>query len=364
MLASVAVSLMAAFTGLSLTRGASAQPVQQRKLLTVMSAIVLGGGIWSMHFVAMLGLQLPYPFFYDALVTLGSALIAILMMGLALLILHFGPRTQRRIVLAGTIVGLGIVLMHFIGMLGMQVCRPVNGAGDYVLSTLASLGLSILAITIAYGRRTRANILLGTICFGLAVVAVHYVAVFQTGFVLVEEAAAAAGPVLGNKVLAMGVTVAAFMICGSFLLTGVTFFEPRGVGAMTGGGAAPAAEDARAAPPPEPAAPAGVPFERDGRTQFAPRADIAAIRAEGHYTVLYLEGQKLFCPWSITEAAERLDDAGFIRVHRSYLVNPAHVAEFTRQKDTGTVRFFGGSAEVRVPVSRSRLGEVREALGL
>ena len=88
-IASLAVALMAGFTGLSLTRGASKLPVGQRKLVVSMAAVALGGGIWSMHFVAMLGLQLPILFYYDALVTLILALLAILITGVALLLLTF-----------------------------------------------------------------------------------------------------------------------------------------------------------------------------------------------------------------------------------------------------------------------------------
>lgn len=365
-LASVAVALMAGFTGLSLTRGASRHPIQKRKLVVAMSAVALGGGIWSMHFVAMLGLQLPFPFYYDALITLVSALIAILLAGLALLVLHFRPRSRRSIVAAGAILGIGIVLMHFVGMAGMQVCRPLNGAGDYLFSTLAAVALASLAIGVAYDQRSHRNILVGTVCFGLAVAAVHYLAIFQTGFVLQADATpTAAGPTLSNQVLAMGVTVAAFLICSAFLLTGVTFFEPP----------RPAVETLSERPGPEPApapapvaedtvAAASVPFEKDGQTQFLLRAEIAVIRAEGHYTVLHASGRRLFCPWSITEAETRLKGAGFVRTHRSYLVNPSHVSGFTRHKDTGTLRFETVEQGLEIPVSRSRIGAVREALGL
>ncbi|MBF9061201.1 carbon monoxide dehydrogenase [Rhodobacterales bacterium HKCCSP123] len=374
-LASVAVALMAGFTGLSLTRGASRHPSQKRKLVVAMSAIALGGGIWSMHFVAMLGLQLPFPFYYDALITLISALIAILLAGLALLVLHFRPRSRRSILAAGAILGIGIVLMHFVGMAGMQVCRPVNGVADYLLSTVAAIALASLAIGVAYDQRSHRNILAGTLCFGFAVAAVHYLAIWQTGFVLLAGSGpSAAGPALSNQVLAMGVTVAAFLICSAFLLTGVTFFEPPRAEAAPDPEARPEAPErpAPTAPAPappsrprdEPVAAAGVPYEKDGQTQFVPRSEIAAIRAEGHYTVIYAGGRRLFCPWSITEADTRLSGAGFVRAHRSYLVNPVHVSSFTRNKDTGTLLFEGVDDRMKVPVSRSRIGAVREALGL
>ncbi|WP_170352101.1 MULTISPECIES: MHYT domain-containing protein [Ruegeria] len=348
--ASLAVALMAGFTGLYLTHGASRLDSQRRKLVVALAAVILGGGIWSMHFVAMLGLQLPILFYYDALITLISALVAILMVGLALLLLHFRPRTPQTMIGSGVIVGLGIVVMHYIGMAGMQLCRPVYNVLDVALATLASVILSVAAIWVAYGNRTQRNILLGTVCFGLAVFTMHFVATGLTDFVA-SDAAGGAGPALDNQVLAMGVTVSVFLICGAFLLTGISFIEPK--------------EKLAPERTPEPATlRAGVPFEREGQTYFAEPASVAAIRAEGHYTVLYMGVEKLFCPWSITEAENRLKPDGFLRAHRSYLVNPKHVSSFERHKDNGTCYFDGVDALTKVPVSRSRLTDIREALGL
>jgi len=354
--ASLAVAMMAGFTGLYLTHGANRLDSQRRKLVVALAAVILGGGIWSMHFVAMLGLQLPILFYYDALITLISALVAILMVGLALLLLHFRPRTMQTIVVSSVIVGLGIVVMHYVGMAGMQLCRPVYSVWDVVISTVASVVLSVLAIWVAYDNRTQRNILLGTVCFGLAVFTMHFVAAGLTDFVA-ADGPGGAGPALNNQVLAMGVTVSVFLICGAFLLTGISFIGPEPVAV------APASPEP--APEPEPATlRAGVPFEREGQTYFAEPARVAAIRAEGHYTVLYMGSEKLFCPWSITEAETRLKPDGFLRAHRSYLVNPKHVSSFERHKDNGTCYFDEVEALTKVPVSRSRLTEIRDALGL
>ncbi|WP_148922346.1 MHYT domain-containing protein [Oceanicella actignis] len=387
-IAAFAVALMAGFTGLSLTRGASALPPGRRKLVVALASAILGGGIWSMHFVAMLGLQLPILFYYDALVTLISALVAILVVGVALLMLHFLPRTPRVILGAGALVGLGIVAMHFIGMEAMRICRAVYDAWDVALSSAVSVALSAAAIAVAYGARTQRNILLGAVCFAAAVAAMHFAAMSLTDFAATGKAAAA-GPALSNEALAMGVTLAVFVICGGFVLTGVSFFEPRTQSAAPAENAAPAAQPGQAgqaapiaappapsaappAPEDEPPAPAadpppilpGVPYEREGRTLFAPRERIAAVRAEGHYTILYMDGEKLFCPWSIAEAEARLKPSGFLRAHRSYLINPAHVTRFERTRDKGLCHLGGAPGLERVPVSRSRLPIVREALGV
>ena len=352
--ASLAVALMAGFTGLSLTRGASALPLGRRKLMVSMSAVALGGGIWSMHFVAMLGLQLPIQFYYDSLVTLISALLAILIAGLALLVVHFGKRTRMRVVLAGVIVGLGIPAMHYVGMSGMQICRPVHGAGGVAVAVAVSVGLSVLAFLIAYDKRGPRNIVLGTLGFGLAVFAVHFTAMAGTAFVQ-AEGVAWAGPLISNGVLAFGVTLSVFVLSGAFLLTGVTF-APQPVAAT----AAPAAEDQPAPHPPV----MTLPYEKDGQTRFVTADAVAAIRAEGHYTVLYVGARKLFCPWSITEAENRMRAGDFVRAHRSYLINRNHVSGFERKKDTGVCFFDSVPGLKKVPVSRARLSDVRAVLGL
>ncbi len=359
-IASLAVALMAGFTGLSLTKGASSLPLGPRKTRVAMAAVALGGGIWAMHFVAMLGLQLPILFYYDPLITLISALLAILIVGVALLILHFLPRSVGTLTIAGACVGIGIPVMHYVGMSGMELCRPVYTVGGIVFAGLASLGLSIGAVWVAYGARTYRNILLGTLCFGVAVFSVHFIAMAGTEF-LASENAAGAVPGVSNETLAFIVAVIAFVICGSFLLSGVTLLPDAG---------------GQAEPPVAVTEPESqvssvpvqrllqIPYELDGRTLFVDSSEVAAIRAEGHYTILYALEQKLFCPWSISEAEKRLPEGQFLRVHRSYLVNPSHVTGFERKKDNGVIFFERGVHTEKVPVSRSRLQDVRSALGL
>ncbi|MFY0312149.1 MHYT domain-containing protein [Leisingera sp. D0M16] len=360
--ASFFVALVAGFTGLSLTKGLSARSFAQRKLAIALSAVALGGGIWSMHFVAMLGLQLPIQFYYDSAVTLASALVAILVVGTALLILHFWQRTRMTVALAGTTVGLGVLAMHYIGMAGLELCRALYTPGGIALAVSASCVLNTAAFSIAYGERSHRNILLGTAGFGLAVFTVHFIAIAGTSFTPLE-AASQVGPLIGKETLAIGVVLTSFALCGAFLLTGVTFLKPSSPIAQPALDSAPPPA-AGAEPEAEPAPVSRqIPYEQEGRTQFFSADAVAAIRAEGHYTHLYTAAGQHFCSWSITEAERRLAQTDFIKSHRSYLINPAHVSGFERLKDNGVCHFdIPGLA--KVPVSRSRLKVVRAALGV
>jgi hypothetical protein len=259
----------------------------------------------------------------------------------------------------------------------MELCAPVYTPLDVGGALLAAVVLPVGAVRVAYSERGRRNILLGTVGFGFAVVMVHFIAMAGTGF-LAEADSALVGPALGNGTLGIVVTLAAFLISAAFLLTGITF----GPSPEEVGGATPAPE--RAAQPEAMAAASAVaisavatepvavprrsealrvPHEKEGRTLFLDPMAISAVRAEGHYTLLLRGTERLFCPWSISEAEERLTAAGFIRVHRSYLVNPARVVKFERLKDGGQCS-VEGAEDMPIPVSRARLAELREVMGL
>lgn len=383
-LASIAVSIMASYTGLTLTRGISVLPDTQRKFMIVMASLALGGGIWSMHFVAMLAMRMPLPIHYDALYTLGSALIAILMSGVAFLILHYSGRSWTHITVAGVILGNGIVAMHYVGMSGMRGCLPIFSPAGVALAIAGATAMGVVALGISYRSRSTMRIFAGAVSFGLSVVLVHFVAMGWTSF---EEAASAlaATPLLDNGTLAILVMLSAFVICGTFLLTSANFIFAKEPAAVAGS-AAPEVPDARApaAPAAFAALPAGeddeaplpellsvaasiaerLPYERDKRTHFIEADQVAAIRAEGHYSILYTRDDKLFCPLSISTVEKRLRRGAFVRTHRSYLVNKNRVAAFERQKDNGICLFEGVQSLKAAPVSRGYIPQVRSALGI
>jgi NO-binding membrane sensor protein with MHYT domain len=348
-LAAVLVAAMASFTGLRLASGLSQLAPARRKGQIVMAAVALGGGIWSTHFVAMLALRLPVPVFYDALTTLVSALIAILLTGAALLLLHFGQRTTRRVVGAGALMGIGIVTMHYTGMAGIEGSGTVYGASGYVVSTVFAIALSIAALRLAYGRRTLRTLILGAGAFGSGIVAMHFSAMYWTGFVRLDALALTA-PAISNDYLALIVAMATFALCGAFLLSTVT--AP--VQVPTAASSTP--EDTRR--------PTRIPYERDGKTFFVATTEIMAARADGHYTTLFRGDEALFCSWPISRLEEELDATRFLRTHRSYIVNLDYVRGFERRRDQGVCLFEVGAALSEAPVSRTNITQTRTLLGL
>lgn len=368
--ASLIVAMMAGFTGLSVMQGASGLNLVQRKRAVIMAAITMGTGIWSMHFVAMLGMKLPVPFFYDALITLASALVAILVVGIALLIMHFMPRTNQTKTIAGVIVGSGILAMHYLGMYGIKLVHPIYSGIGIIIAIATSIVLSTSMIFIAYKERENRNIIGGTILFGIAVFMVHFVAMAGTEF---EEISNAPVPdlQLSNEVLALGVAVASFIISGAFLLMSVSLLPSNmkidlGDENVAGSSEPYQTKNIRESKPDTHSEKnwVQIPYEKNNQTHFINIENIAAIRAEGHYTILYSTDEKHFCPWNISEMKKRLSNEGFLQSHRSYLVNPRHISSFERTKDNGYLLFANFSSLEKVPVSRSKLNEVRKELDL
>lgn len=350
---SCAMAIVAGFTGLSLTRNMAAKTTSQRKIAISLASVALGGGIWSMHFVAMLGLQMPIPYYYDAAITLASALIAILIVGCALILLHFTERTTPMILAAGAVVGLGVLVMHYVGMAGLQLCRAVYTVPGVALSSAVAIALCMLAVWVAYQRRTNLHIVLATVCFGLAVSSVHFLAMAGTNFVAVPQPGDF-GPGMSNETLAIGVILSGFVIFGAFLWVSTTYLD---------GPTQQSHEEKETPLEPtlSPEAALQIPCEREGAKVYVAPQDVAFVRADGHYTQVYTCKDRLFCVWPITEATKRLLAAGFVQTHRSYLVNPEKVARFERTKDKGRCTFSEPDLPP-VPVSRSKLKDIQSIL--
>jgi len=381
--ASVAVAAMGSFTCLRLTSGLAVLDVQQRKVRITQAAFALGGGIWSMHFIGMLSIGIALPIFYDPLKTLGSALIAILMTGSALMSLHFGTRTRQRIILAGVITGLGIVSMHYLGMSAISGnCIVSFDSGGVLLAIAIAMLTCILAMELAYQKRSLLATICGSTVLGLSISAIHYSAMLFTTFSVTKSADITASPVISSNNLALFVAVSAFLTCGWFLLTAVPT-KKQVLTSETTPSAKTEVPDAKndvaqrmrnasssfskafekdlPAKSPSPGLPPRIPYERDKTLRFLSADTIVFVQADGHYSRVGNGENEYFCPWSISRLEQNLGAENFIRTHRSYLVNKNHINGFRRHGDKA-VCIVGGEKEI--PVSRGRVAEIQEMLGI
>src|SRR6266852_6960544 len=78
---SILVASFASYTALDLGGRVGAARGLARYVWLMAAAITMGGGIWSMHFIAMLAFVMPMPMSYDVGLTVLSLVVAIFVTG-------------------------------------------------------------------------------------------------------------------------------------------------------------------------------------------------------------------------------------------------------------------------------------------
>jgi diguanylate cyclase len=81
----------------------------------------MGIGIWSMHFIGMLAFGLPIPMAYEPKATIASLFIGIGVAAFALYVVSRNTLRAPRLALAGSVMGLGIAAMHYLGMAALEI---------------------------------------------------------------------------------------------------------------------------------------------------------------------------------------------------------------------------------------------------
>jgi len=387
---SVVIAILGGFTGFGLAARIRGTPGVSRRTLLSGAAAFLAIGIWTMHFVGMLAAPIPADTVYLVLPTMVSFLICALVVGVSLFFLSIGEPSQRRVISSAVLLGAGIVSMHYVGIHGLAGKFAIQHDIPMVLlSILIAIVTAYGGLRAFLARQDGVRLILSSIAFGLAVSGMHYTAMYGMHFVQLSGAShrhAAEGLAASPQILSVVVAVLCFVIAAGFLLSLVpdprrqttpaaTAIDslaevvaaktpladpgpvaanfPRLTSAPLGG----LGQPPRAAPAPR------LPVEGADGTHFIDSADVRSVRADAHYTRVHDGTRERMCPWSISEAEAQLDPGLFVRVHRSHIVAIPHVT-FVRREGDGAVIELDGPSPHRVPVSRAKIAEVKARLGL
>jgi PAS domain S-box-containing protein len=216
----VAVSILlastAAYAALTLVGRVAATRGRSQLAWVAVSACTMGIGIWSMHFVGMLGLVLEVPVGYDVLPLVLSVVVAIAASAVTVLVAG-RPRTGiGGVALASLAMGSAIAGMHYIGMAAMHMpARLRYDAPLVALSVAIAIAASFVALLVAVRLRheqgTRRAISLkgaSAILLGGAIYGMHYCGMAAARFVPAPEMAhERAWHLVGTGTLATTVTV-------------------------------------------------------------------------------------------------------------------------------------------------------------
>jgi NO-binding membrane sensor protein with MHYT domain len=211
---SFAVACLASYAALDLGGRIRVSRRWARLAWLATAAIAMGGGIWSMHFIAMLAFFMPMPVSYDFGLTLFSLVVAIGVTAVGFFMIGARQATALRFVLSGIFMGIGIVAMHYTGMAAMRM--PADLRYDRVLvalSVLIAIGASIAALWLAFRTTVTWQRLLAAVVMGSAISGMHYTGMAAATFVThpgMDEARRV--PSLAQSNLALAIAAITFVI--------------------------------------------------------------------------------------------------------------------------------------------------------
>jgi NO-binding membrane sensor protein with MHYT domain len=174
------VSMIGSVLGLLLARHARRERATGRRVLWFfLSAFAIGGtGIWVMHFVAMLGFDLPdSELRYGPALTVLSALVAVVAVFCGLLLIGLGRYSRWKLGAAGVLTGIGIAAMHYIGMAAVNADVELHHRAPFVVAAAAiAVGASTAALWLAWRLEKTSPMWLAAAVMALAVNLMHYTA--------------------------------------------------------------------------------------------------------------------------------------------------------------------------------------------
>lgn len=143
-------------------------------------AIIMGAGIWSMHFVGMLAYDMDMPMSYNIFWTGLSMLVATIAAGLAFSFFMIKKPRPIHYLLSGLTLGAAIPAMHYLGMAGMDNVIIRYYPNIFLLSILVAIIAATAAVWLSersdhgtYTKRIRLKIF-SALIMGIAIAGMHY----------------------------------------------------------------------------------------------------------------------------------------------------------------------------------------------
>jgi NO-binding membrane sensor protein with MHYT domain len=214
---SVFVAIIGSLTGLAFTFGYNSRSMFFSPKSFMKGAIIIGGSIWSMHFIAMLAVQFPVAVDYNSTETLLSLCVAVFFTGVGLSIASARRFGLSRIPAAGVLMGSGIAGMHYLGMNAIRGCGLTYDFDGVALSVAVAIVASAIALWFAFRERNAFETLLGGVVLGLAIAGMHYTGMYATSFYPLSISFDIGTPLLSQTALALSVAAATLAICSIYL---------------------------------------------------------------------------------------------------------------------------------------------------
>ena len=181
----VLVSLLAGGVTISLFHRAQASRGHARRGWLILDAAAGGCGIWATHFIGMLAYEPDVSAGYDLGLTILSFIFAAIITGAGLSI-ALREGSQRAAAVGGAVVAIGIAVMHYTGMLALELPGRITWSPDFVVASLALGGVfGACALLVASRQDNLWHSLAASILLAAAILSLHFTA--MAGMIFVPD---------------------------------------------------------------------------------------------------------------------------------------------------------------------------------
>ena len=222
----IAISYLVAFIASFVALDSAGKiPLSSRKAALfwrIAGGVTLGIGIWSMHFIGMLSMQIPMMMSYDLWLTLASLGVAVVASATALNIAVAGKKLSPfRLIFATAILSAGVVSMHYIGMAALMLDGSIIWDRRLVgLSVVIAVVASGTALWLAFRLRDKRkgvfiDRIIAAFVMAAAICAMHYTGMSAAQF---QEMAHTLPGGIGELGLSIWVSVTTLCLLGVMLI--------------------------------------------------------------------------------------------------------------------------------------------------
>ena len=146
---SYVIAVFASYNVLNLAKTISSSRGKSYGLWLLYGAVVMGMGIWSMHFVGMLAVNFTIPVSYNFEIIIASVIVAIIASFIALYIVVHQKVSKRRLLAGASLFAIGISTMHYIGMEAVDL-KITYDPFYFILSIVIAFAASITALGLTF----------------------------------------------------------------------------------------------------------------------------------------------------------------------------------------------------------------------
>ncbi len=182
------VAILASYTALNMAGRVSVSSGKAARVWLIGGGFAMGTGIWAMHFIGMLAMELAMSQRYDPFLTAISMAVAIGSSLFALWLVSAERLRLRRLLPGSLVLGTGIVSMHYIGMAALQVSVPVIWDFFWVgVSIVIAMLASLAALWLTFRLRQEAAQVAvmragAALLMGVAIAGMHYTGMMAAHF--------------------------------------------------------------------------------------------------------------------------------------------------------------------------------------